>query len=67
MMKFYICPDCGWIRMASRRKNVECHKCGTLPMKLTNLDMNKYSEMSEEERKDYADAWMYIHSRQKGK
>lgn len=65
-MKIYICPDCGWIRMVSRRKEVECFKCGRPQMRLTNLEFGKYTNMSEKERQDYADAWLYIH-RKKGK
>lgn len=65
-MKIYICPQCGWLRMVSRRKSVECHKCGYEQMRVSNLDLEKYTDMSEQERKDYSDAWMYIHSR-KGK
>lgn len=60
-MKIYICPDCGWIRMVSRRKEVECSKCGRPQMRLTNLEFGKYTNMSEKERQDYADAWLYIH------
>lgn len=60
-MKIYICPDCGWIRMVSRRKEVECFKCGRAQMRLTNLEFGKYTNMSEKERQDYADAWLYIH------
>ena len=60
-MKIYICPDCGWIRMVSRRKEVECFKCGRPQMRLTNLVFGKYTNMSEKERQDYADAWLYIH------
>ena len=66
MMKIYICPQCGWIRVVSRRKSVECHQCGNPQMRLTNLDLEKYTAMSEEERISYADAWLYIHNRQKG-
>lgn len=66
MMKIYICPQCGWIRVVSRRKGVECYKCGTRPMRLTNLGLEKYSSMTEEERQDYAQAWLYIHNRPKG-
>lgn len=66
MMKIYICPQCGWMRMVSRRKDVECHQCGNEQMWLTNLDLEKYTAMSEEERGSYADAWLYIHNRQKG-
>ena len=60
-MKIYICPDCGWIRMVSRRKEVECFKCGRPQMRLTTLEFGKYTNMSEKERQDYADAWLYIH------
>ncbi len=35
-------------------------------MRLTNLEFGKYTNMSEKERQDYADAWLYIH-RKKGK
>ena len=54
MMKIYICPDCGWMRVVSRRKDVECHKCGKDQTRRTNLEFGKYSEMSEEVRQDYA-------------
>ena len=67
MMKIYICPECGWMRVVSRRKDVECHKCGKDQMRLSNRDIGKYSEMSEQERQGYADAWLNIHSRRKGK
>ncbi len=65
MMKIYICPECGWIRVVSRRKDVECHKCGLNQMRQTNLNIGKYSKMTEQERKDYSEAWLYIHNRQK--
>ncbi len=63
MIKIYICPSCGWLRLVSRRKEVECHRCGVPQMTLTNLTVGKYSEMNEKARKDYSDAWLYIHSR----
>lgn len=47
--------------MVSRRKEVECFKCGRQQMRLTNLEFGKYTNMSEKERQDYADAWLYIH------
>ena len=65
MMKIYICPQCGWIRMVSRRKDVECLQCGDGQMRLTNLDLEKFTDMSEEARTSYAQAWLYIHNRQK--
>ncbi len=54
------------MRMVSRRKEVECHQCENRQMRLTNLDLGKYSAMSGEERDSYAKAWLYIHNRQKG-
>lgn len=63
MMKIFICPECGWMRVVSRRKDVECHKCGQKDMQLTNLTLEKYSEMSEQERTDYIEGWLYIHNR----
>ena len=51
--------------MVSRRKDVECHQCGNAQMRLTNLDLEKYTSMSEQDRVSYADAWLYIHNRQK--
>ena len=65
MMKIYICPQCGWVRVVSRRKEVECHKCGNVQMRLTNLDLEKYTNMSEKERQDYVGAWLFIHNRRK--
>lgn len=47
--------------MVSRRKEVESFKCGRPQMRLTNLEFGKYTNMSEKERQDYADAWLYIH------
>ena len=42
MMRVYICPDCGWMRMVSRRKNVECYKCGVQDMTLAKVDFATY-------------------------
>ncbi len=67
MMKIYICPQCGWIRMVSRRSAVECHRCGNEQMRLTNLDIGKYASMSEKERTESAAAWLYFQIRLKGK
>lgn len=63
MMKVYICPPCGWMRVVSRRKDVECYKCSEPQMVLAKMDFGKYTEMSEEERKDYSDGWLYIHQK----
>ena len=40
--------------MVSRRKDVECHQCGNAQMRLTNLDLEKYTSMSEQDRVSYA-------------
>lgn len=61
MMKVYICPKCGWIRTVSRRNEVECFKCGNERMVLAKIPYEKYGKMSEKERKDYSESWLYIH------
>lgn len=63
MMKVYICPECGWMRVVSRRKQVECYKCGQWQMTSVKLDFLQYTEMNEEERKNYAEGWLYIHNK----
>lgn len=65
MMKVFICQDCGWMRVVSRRKQVECFKCGQVQMTMSKIDFLQYTEMSEQERKDYAQGWLYIHRRKK--
>ncbi len=62
-MKVYICPHCGWMRVVSRRKNVECFKCGEPQMTMTRLSYEKVGQMSEQEREDYVKSWLYIHGR----
>ena len=59
-MKAYICPKCGWIRVVSRRKNVECFKCGEPHMVVTKLPYEKIGHMTEEERESYAKTWLYM-------
>jgi len=63
MMKVFICPECGWMRVVSRRKQVECFKCGQWQMTMAKIDFLEYTEMNEKERKDYAAGWLYIHNR----
>ena len=65
MLKIYICPQCGWIRLVSRRSTVECFKCNGQEMKLTNLNISRYQHMSEKEREDYSKGWLYIHAKNK--
>ena len=61
-MKVYICPKCGWMRVVSRRKDVECFKCGASQMTMTKLPYEKIGNMTEKEREDYAKSWLYIHN-----
>jgi predicted nucleic-acid-binding Zn-ribbon protein len=63
MMKVFICPKCGWMRTVSRRKEVECFKCGCRDMKLSRLSFLEYSDMSDEQREDYAASWRFLHAR----
>lgn len=63
MLKIYICPNCGWLRTVSRRRDVQCHRCGGAEMVLTKLEYKKYAAMNENERADYAKSWQYIHGK----
>ena len=49
--------------MSVLRLDVECYKCSEPHMVLAKMDFGKYTEMSEEERKDYSDGWLYIHQK----
>ncbi|MCD8155942.1 MAG: DNA-directed RNA polymerase subunit M [Clostridiales bacterium] len=61
MIKLFICPKCGWVRTVSRKNDVECFKCSETRMIPSRLEYAKYIQMSEKERRDYVDSWMYIH------
>ena len=65
MMRIYICPKCGWMRVVSRRRDVECYKCGLSQMIMAKVDFDTYVSWSREERTEYAGAWMYIHNKGK--
>ena len=67
MMRVYICPDCVWMRTVSRRKTVECFKCGQKQMVLSKLSFLEYSDMSEQQRKDYSESWLFIHRKDASK
>lgn len=43
---------------------MECFKCGQWQMTLSRIDFVKYTSMTEEERKAYADGWLYIHNKE---
>ncbi|MCD8132527.1 MAG: DNA-directed RNA polymerase subunit M [Clostridiales bacterium] len=62
MIRLFICPECGWIRTVSRKSDVECFKCENVQMVPSRLEYAAYIRMSEQERRDYADSWMYIHN-----
>ena len=51
------------MRVVSRRKQVECYKCGQWQMTSVRLEFVEYTSMTEDERRDYADGWLYIHSK----
>lgn len=61
MMKIFICPSCGQMTSASRKKELFCVKCDKLPMELTKLSLVRFMEMDEQQRGDYAESWLYIH------
>ncbi len=65
MMKVFICPECGSITTVSRRKEIYCHKCGGTKMLPSKLTFSQYSEMDEQQRKDYSESWLYIRNKTK--
>lgn len=65
MIRLFICPECGWLRTVSRRANVECYKCSDVKMVPVKLEYARYIQMSESERQDYIESWMYIHKKMK--
>lgn len=62
MMKVFICPQCGWVRTVSRRKHVECYKCENREMLQAKVSFMDYSKMSEQQRNDYVESWMFLHA-----
>ncbi|WP_366008641.1 hypothetical protein [uncultured Eubacterium sp.] len=40
---------------------MECFRCEGAEMQPVKLEYSRYVKMSEQERKDYVDSWMYIH------
>ena len=38
-----------------------CPKCGWIRTVLAKIPYEKYGKMSEKERKDYSESWLYIH------
>ena len=66
-MKMFICPGCGRITAASRKKEVFCSRCGELPMEKAKLTFEKYTEMDEKQRNDYIESWLYIRNAGKGR
>lgn len=67
MMKIFICPKCGRMTVASRKKELFCSKCDEAEMVCAKLTYEQYMEMNEEQRKDYAESWLYIHKAAKRK
>lgn len=62
-MKIYICSGCGWLRVVSRRKKVECFRCGQ-EMQQSRLTYEKYAQMNEQERDDYVQRWLLLHPKE---
>lgn len=56
MILVYVCPDCDAVRIVSRRKEVCCLECGQ-KMNLSDLTFLQWSDMTQEERKQYGKTW----------
>lgn len=44
---------------------MECFKCSNVEMVPVKLEYTKYVQMSGEERENYVESWMYIHSKRR--
>ena len=44
-------------------RGIQKKACGQWQMTLSKIDFVQYTEMTEQERKNYADGWLYIHNR----
>ncbi len=49
MIRVFICPDCGRVRVASKFLEAECYQCGT-PMAVCSPPYVEWVDLSEEER-----------------
>ena len=56
MILVYVCPSCKSVRIASRRKDVECLDCDQ-QMILSDLTFMEWSEMTPAERKSFGPMW----------
>ena len=56
MILVYVCPACQSVRIASRRKDVECLHCDR-QMVLSDLTFMEWSEMTPEEREAFGPKW----------
>lgn len=56
MILVYVCPNCQDLRIVSRRKEVACTACGQ-EMELSSLTFLEWSEMTQDERKEYGAQW----------
>lgn len=56
MILVYVCPRCKDLRIVSRRKEVSCTTCGS-EMGLSDLTFLEWSDMTQEERKEYGAQW----------
>ncbi len=61
MMKIFICPSCGRMTAASRKKEVYCSKCEETLMERAKLTFENYTQMDDQQRKNYSESWLYIH------
>ena len=49
MIRVFVCPDCGKVRVVSKFLEAECYQCGT-PMTVCSTPYVESVDLSEEER-----------------
>ena len=63
MIRVFVCPECGKIRVVSKFLKADCYQCGT-PMEVCDISYMEWVELSPEEREKAAEACR-IHKKNK--
>ncbi len=57
MIRVFICPRCGSVRIVSKYRQADCLKCG-VPMEEMGIPYTRWVELEPREREQAAAAWM---------
>lgn len=60
MIRIFICPECGKIRLVSKFLAAECYQCGA-EMKACEIPYTEWVEMEPEERERVSETYRNHH------